>query len=122
MHGGCAVGMVGLPESEESPKRLMVLIGYMDGGEMAAPVQPGEHHGIEPVGFAMIPGSSGNKRRSDDLAGEAVIGEKTLQNEPCSRGLVAASQRSFCREAAKEPTDLHEVPRELHHLGSVALG
>jgi hypothetical protein len=49
VHGGRAVRMIGLPESLESPESLVVLIGYMHGGE-SAPLDPAssERAGREP--------------------------------------------------------------------------
>jgi hypothetical protein len=65
--------MISLPESQEPSESLVVLIGNMHSGEMAAPVEPGQHDGIQAIGFAMIARLSGNEGRSNHLAGEAVV-------------------------------------------------
>ena len=99
----------------------MTLVGDMNGCEVPAPVESGEHDGIEAVGLAVIAGFSGDEGRSDHLAGEAIGREDTLEHEACAGSLVAASEVSLIREAAKEPTYVHEVTGKLDHLGDIAL-
>ena len=54
MHGGGAVLVIGRTEPQEPSEGLMVFGRNMDGGEMAAPVEPGKHDGIEAIGLAVV--------------------------------------------------------------------
>jgi hypothetical protein len=114
--------VIGLAESQEPPECLVVLIGDMHSREVTTSVEPGQHDGIEAIGLPVIARLSGDEGRRNHLTGEAVIGKQALQNEAGSGSFVATSERTFCREPTKEPTDLHKVTRELYHLGCIALG
>ena len=61
VHGGRAVGVIGLPQPEQPPEGLVVLIGNMHGREVPAPVQSGEHDGIEAIGLAVFTRLSRNE-------------------------------------------------------------
>jgi hypothetical protein len=112
--------VIGVPQAQESPERLVILGGDVHGSEMPAPVELGEHDGVEAIGLTAITGPTGNERGSDDLAVEAVVGEDTLEDEASPGGLVAGADGALISETAEESTDLHEIGRERDHLRLVA--
>jgi hypothetical protein len=95
VHGGRAVGMIGLPKSQEPSECLMVLIRDMHRSEMPAPVKLSQHDGVYTICLTVVARFSWDERRSNHLTREPVVGEKTLQNEPRARGFVATSDRSL---------------------------
>jgi hypothetical protein len=99
--GRFAVDLIGISQAQESAKRLLVLGGDVDRGEVTAAIEPGQHDGIEAVSFVSIPRFAGDKRWRDDLAVKAVSGEHPLENEPGTGGLVAGSYRSLLGELPK---------------------
>jgi len=70
--------MIGLPESQESTKGLVVLIRDMDWREMTAPIKPGQHDGIQAIVLAVIPRLSGDERWGDDFTRKSVVGKQAL--------------------------------------------
>jgi hypothetical protein len=93
----------------------------MDGGEVAAAVEPGEHDGVEAIGLAVIAGLSGDEGGSDDVAVEPVGGEYPMEDEACTGGFVTGSDGGLLREATEEPSDLHEISREGEDLRLVVI-
>jgi hypothetical protein len=70
--------MIGFPESQKSPERLVVLVRNMHRREVTAPVQSGEHDGIEAIGLAVIARLPGDEGRGDHFTCEAVVGKQTV--------------------------------------------
>jgi hypothetical protein len=48
---------------------------------------------------------------------ETVVGQHPVEHEARTGSLVTGSHRTFGRESAKEPSDLHEIPGKPHDLG-----
>jgi hypothetical protein len=117
--GGSDLGVVTSPEPQESPQGLMFLCGDVNGGEVTATVELGKHDGVESIRLAVIAGSAGNQGRSNDVAVKTSNGERSLEDEPGTRSLVAGSDRGLLGQADKELTDLHQIGRELENLGLI---
>lgn len=81
----------------------------MDGGEVHAPVEAGEHDGIQTIGLAVVTGSPWDEGRCNGFTVEAVIGEDALEDEAGAGGFVAGPDRAMIGQAAEEPTDFHQV-------------
>lgn len=51
----------------------MILRRNVDGGEMPAAVETGQHNGIEAIGLAVVTGFSRDEGWCDDIAMEAIV-------------------------------------------------
>jgi hypothetical protein len=92
----------------------------MDGSQVPAPVEPGEHDGMEAVGFAIIRASSRDQGGGNHLAVESVLGQDSLQHEAGARGFVGGADRAAGRKAAEEMANLHQIGGKGDHLRLIA--
>jgi hypothetical protein len=119
--GGGGVTLIGIAKPKEPSQGLLLLGWDMDGGEMAASVEPGEHDGVDAIGLTVIAGLSGDEGRGDDVAVEPVVGEHPVEDEAGTGGFVTSPDGGFLGEATEEPSDLHEIPGEGENLGLVVI-
>jgi len=59
----------------------LVLSWDVDGGEVAAAIEPGQHDSIETIGLPPITRLAGDERRGDDLAVKAIAREHALKHK-----------------------------------------
>jgi hypothetical protein len=114
--GAGGVALIGIAEPEQPSQSLLLLGGDVDGGEVAATVEPGEHDGVEPIGLAMIAGFSWDEGGCDDVAVEPVVSEYAVENEAGTGCFVARPDGRLFGETTEEPSDLHEVAGERKDL------
>jgi hypothetical protein len=89
----------------------MVFSGDVDDGEIAATIETGEHDGIEAISFATVSWFSWNKRRSNNVTMEAILGKAALENEAGPGCFVTGPDLTLLRQATKETTELHQIIR-----------
>jgi hypothetical protein len=112
MFGSLAIDLIGESQAQQPAQGFLVLSRDMNWCEMAAAVEARKHDSVETIGLAAITGFTGDERRCNDFAVEAILGEDPLENEACAGRLVAGPNGSFLGKASKKTADLHKITGE----------
>ena len=98
--------------AQEIARGFFLLGRNVNRGEGAGAIEDGELAGIAAIGFDAIAGPTGNQRGRDDVARDAVRGQRALQLEATRAGFVAALHRALAAQALDEAQDRRDVRRQ----------
>ncbi len=85
MHRGCA-------GANQVANGFVLLIGHVDGRELASAVKTGKLIGIPPIGLHAIRSFFGNERRTDQIAVNGFAAQMAAQDEAARPGFINQAQ------------------------------
>lgn len=86
------------PRPHQLSDRFLVQIRDRDRGQVSASVEPRQPHRVQPIDLVPGPRLVRDQARRDDLAGEAVVTERALQDVAGTGGLIGS-----CVERPAQP-------------------
>ena len=102
MSGAEEIGADVFATSEQITGGFFLLGGNVDGRERVGAIEHRELTGITAIRFDAIAGTPRNQRGRDDITGDAVDRERTVELEAAGAGLITALHRSLTAEPLDE--------------------
>ena len=103
--------------ANQIPDGLLFLVGNMNGCEQSAAVEFDQVDRIPAIGFLPITSTSGDQGRGDDLAGEAIVLQRPMDDKATAGGFVTYPHRTPFRKSADEFAELVEIGSQTSDLG-----
>ncbi len=103
--------------ANQIPDGLLFLVGNMNGCEQSAAVEFDQVDRIPAIGFLPITSTSGDQGRGDDLAGETILLEDSMDDKSTAGGFVTHPHRTPFRKSADKFAELIEICPQTSHLG-----
>ena len=117
MAGAQQIGANVFATAQQIARGFFLLRRNVNGRQGAGAIEHRQLAGVAPIRFDPIARSSGNQRRSDDVARNLMAGEGALQLEAAGARFVTTLHRALAAQPLDEPQDRGGVRRQRMQRG-----